>query len=307
MLLVFGSETEDGIAIQRILHGEDYAGGSANARDFFDHDGVAGVIHARAAIVFGNGDAGEAEFRSFAEGFARKATGLVNFFRVRLYFRFGKLPHALPQQLLLFGQFQIHAAAFGDNFASSENPNSRLRGGNKETKFRPRRPMVADVLGERLAQFFVGGGEFFGLDAGFGDDGHEIRVALPARQYVQVQVAGDAGASGPAQVHAQIVSLGMVNFLKRGMNALGDAHHFGEHLGIGGGKIGDMRIGNDHDVSGGVGITIQDEKAFRAAQNDQGFGVIAGGDGGAEDAAFVLRRVGDIAEPPGRPQIIHSA
>src|SRR5580692_7433271 len=48
----------DGIAVERILDGEDYAGGSATAGNFFDDDRVGDVIEACAAFGFGESDAG---------------------------------------------------------------------------------------------------------------------------------------------------------------------------------------------------------------------------------------------------------
>ncbi len=52
--------------------------------------------------------------------------------------------------------------------------------------------------GEGFAEARVGDAEFFGVDAGFGDDGHEIGIAEPAGEDVEVQMAGDAGAGGAA-------------------------------------------------------------------------------------------------------------
>ncbi len=79
LFLLDGAETMNRIAVERILDGEDDAGGSAGAGDFFDDDGVGDVIEAGAAFGFGNRDAGEAEFGGFAEKFAREFSGLVVF------------------------------------------------------------------------------------------------------------------------------------------------------------------------------------------------------------------------------------
>ncbi len=53
LFLFGGAEAMDGIAVKRILDGEDYAGGGATAGDFFDDDGVGDVVEARAAFGFG--------------------------------------------------------------------------------------------------------------------------------------------------------------------------------------------------------------------------------------------------------------
>src|SRR4051812_9486125 len=49
-----------------------------------------------------------------------------------------------------------------------------------------------------------------GLDdhAGVGDGGHEVGVALPAGDDVPVEVAGQAGAGGAAEVQADVVAVG---------------------------------------------------------------------------------------------------
>ena len=75
----------DGIAVERILHGENYASGSAAAGDFFDGDGVGGMYRSKPAphFGFGDGDAGEAEFGGFLETFTREVAGFVEFFGER--------------------------------------------------------------------------------------------------------------------------------------------------------------------------------------------------------------------------------
>ena len=47
------SKAMNRIAVKRILYREDHAGGSAAARDFFDHDRVSDVVETRAAFGFG--------------------------------------------------------------------------------------------------------------------------------------------------------------------------------------------------------------------------------------------------------------
>ena len=86
LFLFDGAEAVNGIAVERILDGEDDSRGSAGAGDFFDDDGVGDVIEAGAAFGFGDGDTGEAEFGGFAEKFAGEFSGLVVFAGERFYF-----------------------------------------------------------------------------------------------------------------------------------------------------------------------------------------------------------------------------
>jgi hypothetical protein len=161
--------------------------------------------------------------------------------------------------------------------------------------------------GEGGVELFVGCGQFLGFDAGFGYYGHEVGIAGPAREDVEVEVAGDSGAGSAAEVHAEVEALRVINIFEGYLDALGEDHHFGEDFWIGGWQVGSMLVGHDHDVAGGVRKRIKDDEIFDATKNDERLAIIIQGDRGAEDAAFVLRCVGDVPIPPRRPQIIHAA
>ncbi len=79
-----------------------------DAGNLLDDDGVGDVIEAGAAFGFGKGHAGEAEFGGLAKGFAGEMSGLVDFASERFYFGFGELAHGFLQELLFFGEFEIH-------------------------------------------------------------------------------------------------------------------------------------------------------------------------------------------------------
>ena len=79
----------------------------------------------------------------------------------------------------------------------------------------------------------VGGGQIFGFDASFGYYGHEVGIAGPAREDMEVEVAGDAGASGAAEVHAEVVAVRVIGFFEGELDSLGQHHHFGERGGFG--------------------------------------------------------------------------
>src|SRR5580693_1456143 len=96
------------VAVERILDGEDDAGGSAGAGDFFDDDGVGDVIEAGAAFGFGDGDSGETEFGSFAKKFAREFSGLVVFAGEWFYFGLRKFTNGFLEEMLVFSQREIH-------------------------------------------------------------------------------------------------------------------------------------------------------------------------------------------------------
>jgi hypothetical protein len=85
------------------LGGENYAGGGTDAGDFFNHNSVADVVHARAALGFGDGDAGEAKFGGFLEKLAGKLAFFVVLAREGFYFGFGEIADAFLEEFLFFG------------------------------------------------------------------------------------------------------------------------------------------------------------------------------------------------------------
>ncbi len=100
-----------------------------------------------------------------------------------------------------------------------------------------------------------------------------------------MDVSGDAGAGGFADVHAQVDAVGVVEFAQDVLHALRERHHF-----VGGFwwqflQFVQMGVGDDHHVAGRVGIRIQNDEAVLAAIDDERFLVVAGFRGVAEDAA----------------------
>src|SRR4051812_5873689 len=59
-------------------------------------------------------------------------------------------------------------------------------------------------------QLLVAGFEILGHHPRLGDAGHEVRVAAPARQRVDVEMVGDARARGAADVDAEVDAVGVV-------------------------------------------------------------------------------------------------
>ena len=140
-------------------------------------------------------------------------------------------------------------------------------------------------FGECLADTLPGVVEGFGEDAGFADDAGEIGVGDPAREDVHVNVSGDAGARGLADIHAEINAVGMVERAENGFHALGERHHFvggsgGEFL-----QLVEVSVGDDHDVAVGVGIGIKDDVAVGATVDDAGL-FVGLARGVAENAGF---------------------
>ncbi len=105
-LLFFRAEAMDRIAVQRILHGEDHAGGSAHAGNFFDDDGIGDVVEPRAAFDSGSATAvrpSSAALRNVSRGkcpvssISARAASL----------RFRRTPAPCAAAMLFFGESRI--------------------------------------------------------------------------------------------------------------------------------------------------------------------------------------------------------
>lgn len=79
----------------------------------------------------------------------------------------------------------------------------------------------ADSWAESAAQLVVGRKQILGQNAGLANHRDEIGVTRPPRQHVKVQMVGHAGAGAAAQVHPQVVALGMINGFQRRLELLG--------------------------------------------------------------------------------------
>src|SRR6476659_7909388 len=63
---------------------------------------------------------------------------------------------------------------------------------------------------------------------GVAEDGHEVRVAAPARDDVHVDVVLNPGAGDPALVEADVVAVRVVGVVEGADRPLGQGHHLGE-------------------------------------------------------------------------------
>lgn len=68
-------------------------------------------------------------------------------------------------------------------------------------------PLVGDI--QRLRQ-----------NPALAGDGHEICISNPTRQYMHVDMSGDPGAGGAANVHAHVDTVGGVNLAQNSFQPL---------------------------------------------------------------------------------------
>src|SRR5712692_8427347 len=158
-----------------------------------------------------------------------------------------------------------------------------------------------------LGKTFVGGLQVFRVHSRFAGYGHEVRIAHPPRQDVQMQMSDHARAGRAAQIHSQIHAIGFVAGAQSCFRALRELHHFAERRCIAQTQFRNVRVRNDHHVSGGIGEAIQDDKYFFAPMDDQGFCIILARQGIAKNAFRLIARchLGHVLVAPGSPDIVH--
>jgi hypothetical protein len=124
--------------------------------------------------------------------------------------------------------------------------------------------------------------EGLGEDASVGEDGHEIVVAFPAGDDVEMEVFDDAGTGAFAEVEADVEALGFDRGAEKLLGVFGEVPKFeffafDEH-----GEVGDFPVRDDHHVADGVRVAVHDEEGVFATGDDEVGGVI-GGLGGVEE------------------------
>src|SRR5216683_2822915 len=190
------------------------------------------------------------------------------------------------------------------------------------------------LISKALAELRPGDVQRLGEDAGLSGDGHEVGVAAPAWERVQVDVLRDAGAGCLAQIQAEVETIGVIDAAEGGLGLLGGEHHLlGCVRGQGGQRV-NVKVWDDQQMAGRVGIRVEADEAVHPAVDDVGGllgdlrlhavrdSVVGGGDYVAEDAVPILGcrpvgesggdagaglgvRPGDVAVAPGGPESIH--
>ena len=135
----------------------------------------------------------------------------------------------------------------------------------------------------------IGGGEVFREHSCLADRRHEVCIANPTRQDVDVDVVRNAGARSVTEIHANIEPCGFIGFAEGGLTALRQIHHLvGSFLG-GSVQFTEMFVRNNQQMTADVGIKIEnDEIVLGPVENE---------------ISFVLLRVGSEDYKKRSPQI----
>ncbi len=124
---------------------------------------------------------------------------------------------------------------------------------------------------------------------------------------MQMQMSSDSRTGCSPEVHAEIHPIWFVSGSECCLDTLGKLHHFCEGFGFTQLQFRDVRVRHDHDVSGGVGVAIQNDKRFCSAMNDQRFRIVIARDRVAKNT-FRLFVAGDprhVLVAPGCPDVVH--
>ena len=77
---------------------------------------------------------------------------------------------------------------------------------------------------EPRPQLLVGGGEVFRNNPRVADGGHEVCIAYPARQYMDMNMIHDARPGRAAQIHADVEASWLVSIAKGRLTTLCQIH-----------------------------------------------------------------------------------
>ncbi|MFM1944802.1 MAG: hypothetical protein RI897_3784 [Verrucomicrobiota bacterium] len=138
-------------------------------------------------------------------------------------------------------------------------------------------------------------------------DGHEVGITGPAGDDMQVQVFCDACSGALAEVEADVEALGFHDLAQCFLTGLGKAHEVEHFIVSQVGEVGALPIGDDEQVTAGVGVGIEERVAGATAGDDEvGFIFVGLADGGEEG---VVLRGGfggeDVLDSPGRVERFH--
>ena len=104
LLLIFISPAQNRIRHQRVLHVDDYAGGSVGPRTFFDGQDRFKKLAARSAVLLGNLYAHQPELKELVDQAVIEHCLFVHLFGQRTNLVLGELADVVAEENLVFGK-----------------------------------------------------------------------------------------------------------------------------------------------------------------------------------------------------------
>jgi hypothetical protein len=141
-----------------------------------------------------------------------------------------------------------------------------------------------------------------GQHARFGHGRHEVRVTVPARHQVQMQMAGKPGARDTPRVRAVIHPVRGVRVFDRALGESGERQQILAFSCVQFREAAGMAPDRHHEMRGIVGVPVEHQQRPGQAREHEVLSIRARPVHGAEQTARRLVGRADVSHPPGRPQ-----
>jgi len=122
--------------------------------------------------------------------------------------------------------------------------------------------VVSKTFSDRLFQVPVEGAHVVAENFGVGKYRHEVCVALPAGDDMEVDVCVDTASRNTANVGSEVYSLGFQRFFKRHYCEVRQFHNLKLRLPVEPGERGGLKVGNDHQVATVVRVEVHDDETL---------------------------------------------
>jgi len=147
-------------------------------------------------------------------------------------------------------------------------------------------PFAALKLGAELR---VSRLEVLGQDAGVVDGCHEVGVAGPAWQHVNVHVVRNACSACRSEVHAHVEACRRISLTQRSLRPFRKVHELIRNLFRHRIELTCVQVRNDHQMSGDVRVKIQENESMLGTVKDEvGLVVLGVARNAAKNAALGL-------------------
>ena len=131
-------------------------------------------------------------------------------------------------------------------------------------------------MAEFWVEFRIRRGEVFGENARFCNWCHEVCIARPAWQQVNVQVVGDARARRSSEIHSHVEPRRLVNLTQRCLRTFRLIHQIVSDLFWRRIKLTRMQVRNDHHMPADIWVEIQHDKTMLRAMQHEVLRIVPG-------------------------------
>lgn len=112
------------------------------------------------------------------------------------------------------------------------------------------------------------GTEKLGHHLRVGEDRHKIRISVPPRNDVQVNVIRDTGSRHGALIDSEVEPCGVHNVGQNAHGKLAEPEESATRFRLQRVPFTRVLVGNDHEMAGVIGIKVEHDKALRRPVDD---------------------------------------